>query len=149
MPEFLLPRVVRADYATAVRADIKQQEPCVCPRHWYFDVTIRCARCGCDVPFPADEQRFWYEQLHIHPHVTPKHCVSCRRELQKLKALRLNYDSKIAAALNDRNSINLKRELIATINGMASLGMKLPDRMRAKRRLLIKQCSRVNDIDAV
>jgi hypothetical protein len=63
MPPHLFFGALHIDYSTAMHANSRAQNFSVCPRHWYVDATFRCARCGLDFVFTAEEQRFWYEQL--------------------------------------------------------------------------------------
>jgi hypothetical protein len=47
---------------------------------YYQDIKFRCEDCGQDVVWAADDQRFWYEQLHGSPYSTAKRCGDCRRK---------------------------------------------------------------------
>ena len=47
---------------------------------YYQDIRFRCADCGSESIWTADDQRHWYEQLHGSPYGTAKRCGECRRK---------------------------------------------------------------------
>ena len=131
------------DYATAVRADIAQQDFTVCPRHWYVDATLRCARCSQSFVFSADQQRFWYEQLRFWVDSRAKHCTSCRQELRRLKALRHEYDREVAAALARLADMKQKKRLVTVLDALDEGGVELPEQLKKNRRVLSQQIERL------
>lgn len=131
------------DYATAVRADISQQDFTVAPRLWYVDATFCCARCAKSFVFSAQEQKFWYEELKFFVDSLPKHCSSCRRELRELKNLRQDYDRDVAIAMAGDARVELKLRMVAAVNALDQLGVPLPDKTLENRCILEKQIEKL------
>lgn len=46
---------------------------------YYRDIEYRCEGCGKEGCWTADEQRYWYEQLHGSAYSTVTRCADCRR----------------------------------------------------------------------
>ncbi len=131
------------DYPTAVRANITKQDYGVCPRHWYVDGAFRCVRCGKNFIFPAEEQRFWYEELGFYIDSRAKGCRGCRSELRDLKLLQQEYDREISAPLKSASELGRKKRLIDVINALDEGGVELPDKTEENRRILVKQITRI------
>ncbi len=85
MPAHLFHGALSIDYDSAVRADISKQDYTVCPRHWYVDATFKCADCGSEFVFSAQEQRFWYEDRRFYVDSQPKRCAACRKKERQRK----------------------------------------------------------------
>jgi hypothetical protein len=47
---------------------------------YYRDIEFRCADCGKQSVWTADDQRHWYEQVHGSAYGTAKRCGECRRK---------------------------------------------------------------------
>ena len=130
------------DYDSAIKADISKQKYCVCPRHWYINAIFTCSRCGQDFTFSAEEQRFWYEELGFYVDSLPRQCRECRSEERTLKALRQEYDCKVASALSRESSPEAKARLVAVIDALVDGGVSLPDQMLKNRSTLARQLER-------
>jgi hypothetical protein len=65
----------------AIQADLTQHRAhgSYSPPMWYVDKHGRCLDCGCEFTFSAQEQKHWYEVLHIPIYVGPGHCRACRK----------------------------------------------------------------------
>lgn len=44
----------------------------------YFDIQLKCEDCREMFTFSANEQKYWYEELHFWVQSRPKRCQSCR-----------------------------------------------------------------------
>lgn len=142
MPTFLFFGAIQLDYTSAIRADISKQNYSVCPRYWYVDATIRCVRCGNEFPFTIDEQQYWYEHLNFWIESFPKHCQPCRSELRQLKALQQEYDRDIKQVLHRDATHDRKQRILEVIDTLTSSGLQLPELIKEKRGILIKQLDR-------
>ena len=143
MPSHLFWGTPHLDYSTAVRADVTQQNYCVCPRHWYIDAAFECSRCGQSFLFKADEQKFWYEELKFWIDSKPRECAKCRKELRALKALKQEYDREIASALGKRTSLEQKERLVALLEAIEAGGVTLAEKTLENRRVLLTQIEKV------
>lgn len=65
----------------AIQADLTQHRAhgSYSPPMWYVDKPGRCLDCGCEFTFSAQEQKHWYEVLHIPIYAGPGHCKACRK----------------------------------------------------------------------
>jgi Probable zinc-ribbon domain len=65
----------------AIQADLTQHRAhgSYSPPMWYVDKHGRCLDCGCEFTFSAQEQKHWYEVLHIPIYAGPGHCRACRK----------------------------------------------------------------------
>lgn len=133
---------VRLDYDTAVKADIAKQNYSVAPRHWYVDATMRCTDCDETFVFSADEQKVWYEEYRFYVDSYPKRCPRCRAALRTVKALRQEYDARIAEAL-DSKDVGLKSRLIEIIDSLCEASADLPEKMHENRNILARQTARL------
>lgn len=149
MPSHLFWGTRYLDYATAVRADIKQQNFSMCPRHWYIDAAFKCSRCGESFVFTADEQKFWYEELKFWIDSLPRECAQCRKELRALKALQQEYDRDIASAMSKSTSVDQKQRLVAVIEAIEAGGVNLAEKARENRRILLTQIEKARRPGAV
>ena len=143
MPRQLFGNSRHLDYATAVRANISQQNFSVCPRHWYVDAELRCSRCDQSFVFSADEQKFWYEDLKFWIDSRPRECVKCRKDLRELKALQQEYDHGIASAMSKGTSVEQKERLVVVINAIEAGGATLTEKVRDNQRILLSQIDKV------
>ncbi|MGD1843424.1 MAG: zinc-ribbon domain containing protein [Thermonemataceae bacterium] len=50
---------------------------------YYVDEVKTCVSCKEEFVFTASEKQFWYEEAQIFIEVSPKMCLSCRREAKK------------------------------------------------------------------
>ena len=133
---------VSLDYRSAVRADIARQNYTVCPRYWYIDVTVRCARCQETFLFSAAEQRTWYEEWGFPVDSFARHCPDCRRERRRLKALRQEYDRSVAAARSSSDP-GPKTRVIEIVDQLCAAGEELPKKVHETRDQLAKQVARL------
>jgi DNA-directed RNA polymerase subunit RPC12/RpoP len=138
MPRHFFLGSLRIDYASAVRADSSRQNCGVCPRYWYVDTVFQCARCGSQFLFTAEEQRIWYEEYGFWVDAFPKRCVTCRRDLRRLKDLRREYDREVASALELRD-LESKKRLADIIDHLYEIGGDLPPRINENRKRLARQ----------
>lgn len=139
MPRHFFFGVLRLDYATAVPADPSRQNLRTFPRHWYVDAAFGCRRCGRPFAFPADEQRFWYEQLRFYIDVVPVHCPGCRRARRALKAARQRYDRDAVGAARPDATADRKRAVVTAVDALLAGGVAVPAEMLATRDRLAGQ----------
>lgn len=142
MPPHFFLGSLRIHYASAVRADADRQNCGVCPRYWYVDADFRCARCGDEFTFTADEQRSWYEEYGFWVDAFPKHCLDCRRALRNLKDLRREYDHGVADAMQSAD-LGAKRRIATLIDQLYEIGGELPPRINENRRRLDRQIAKL------
>jgi hypothetical protein len=142
MPVHFFYGSLRTDYDSATRANPDRQNCGVCPRYWYVDAVFRCARCGSEFPFTAEEQRVWYEEYGFWVDAFPKRCVVCRRDLRRLKDLRREYDRDVADAL-ESGDLESKKHLAGIIDQLYEAGGELPPRINESRRRLARQIERL------
>ncbi len=57
------------------------------PILYYITKEMHCESCKKEFTFTAEDQRFWYEDLYFNYGSYPKHCLSCRKETRRKKAL--------------------------------------------------------------
>ncbi|HEY7673998.1 MAG TPA: zinc-ribbon domain containing protein [Burkholderiales bacterium] len=78
---------------TAVVADASRQGKATLHVTHYFDAKRVCRRCGRPFLFFAEEQKHWYEELMFPLEADCLDCVPCRKDEQRLRAIRQNYDA--------------------------------------------------------
>ena len=133
MPEFLLP--YSADFDTAVKANIENQNCSICPRYWYVDMSITCKKCREKFVFNTSEQRIWYEKYKFWIESIPTRCKTCRKSAREEKSLRKRYDEKITVAISGHN-LNLLKEVAEIIDKLYEIGDDLPTRINENRKHL-------------
>jgi hypothetical protein len=143
MPVHLFYGSLRVDYGTAVKADVERQNCSICPRYWYIDAVFRCSRCDAEFTFSAAEQRVWYEDYGFWIDSLPTRCPDCRRALRELKAIRREYDHRVAEVLQS-GTLEAKRHLASLIDQMYELGGELPPGINATRRRLANELSKAD-----
>jgi hypothetical protein len=79
MPLYFFRGALHIDYTTAVRAEVTAQDHAVIPRHWYIDATLRCADCGSEFVWLAEEQRVWFETYRFDVLSLATRCRDCRQ----------------------------------------------------------------------
>jgi hypothetical protein len=47
---------------------------------YYQDTVHICKACQNNFVFSASEKQFWYEKINIYTDISPKMCVTCRKE---------------------------------------------------------------------
>ncbi|NND68336.1 MAG: hypothetical protein HKN19_12180 [Halioglobus sp.] len=135
MPRHLFPGVKHLDYSSAIRADTARQNCSICPRYWYVDAYILCARCRSEFCFSAQEQRAWFEEHGFWIDSFARHCLGCRADLRSLKTIRKKYDALVRETMRGKD-ISAKRELADIIDQLYELGGTLPPRINENRRKL-------------
>ena len=80
MPEHFFTGAISLDYESALKADVSRQNYSVCRRYWYVTAIMVCKDCGLEFHFPADEQRYWYEELKFYVDSWPNRCKECQRK---------------------------------------------------------------------
>jgi hypothetical protein len=78
---------------TAVVADVARQGPATLPVTHYFDARRVCRKCGRPFLFFAEEQKHWYEDLRFPLEADCLDCAPCRKDEQRLRAIRRTYDA--------------------------------------------------------
>ncbi|HSC94291.1 MAG TPA: zinc-ribbon domain containing protein [Burkholderiales bacterium] len=62
----------------------------------YFDARRVCRKCGRPFLFFAEEQKHWYEALMFPLEADCLDCPPCRKDEQRLRAIRQKYDALLA-----------------------------------------------------
>src|SRR4030095_5274460 len=78
MPLYFFFGALDINYSSAVRADIGAQDYTVVPRYWCIDATFRCADCGFEFAWSAQEQRVWFETYRFYVDSRATRCPPCR-----------------------------------------------------------------------
>jgi hypothetical protein len=78
---------------TAVVADVSRQGKATLHVTHYFDAKRVCRKCGRPFLFFAEEQKHWYEELMFPLEADCLDCVPCRKDEQRLRAIRQKYDA--------------------------------------------------------
>lgn len=138
MPKHLFWNCKQLDFATALRADIGEQNYSVCPRHWYVDATISCAKCASDFCFTAEEQKNWYERQKFWISSFPKRCKNCQQKIRRQKSLMREFYLGISEAL-ETSDTPVKQHLVNIVDEYESLVTRPPYAMLESRSELLKQ----------
>ena len=144
MPSHLFSNCIRLDYLTAIRADITKQNYPVCPRHWYIDAILQCARCGDKFCFTVSEQKQWYECQGFWIESIAKQCKECRRLIRREKSLRREYDRDILITMSS-DELAEKKRLVDVIDELSSLTEVLPAKLIEHRKILAHQIAKLSD----
>lgn len=131
------------DYATAIRADTSRQDCSVCPRHWYIDARFRCAECGADFLWSAQEQQIWFETYRFWVDSSPRLCRACRAKRRDAIQLRQEYDSLVASARSG-GTPDQKQRVVAIVDALESYFGSVPDKLSETRSLFQQQLSKHN-----
>jgi hypothetical protein len=78
---------------TAVAADVARQGTATLHVTHYFDARRVCRKCGRPFLFFAEEQKHWYEDLRFPLEADCLDCAPCRKDEQRLRAIRQKYDA--------------------------------------------------------
>ena len=143
MPAHLFHRSLRVNYQTAVRSNPDKQNCSICPRYWYVDANFPCDRCRAEFTFSAAEQRAWYEDYGFWIDSLPRHCLRCRHDLRRLRAVRQEYDGSVAEVLRG-GELESVIQLAGVIDQLYEFGGELPPRINEIRRRLANQIARAD-----
>jgi len=77
---------------TAIEADCSKQNFSTMGVSYYYDLRRKCHRCQSPYIFFAEEQKFWYEELHLRLEVSPDCCHGCRRHKRGVSRSRECYE---------------------------------------------------------
>ena len=77
---------------TAVAADLSKQTPAVFPTKYYYDEHRRCRDCSRRFIFFAQEQKYWYEELHFPLNANCVRCPECRKKTQEIARRRKRFE---------------------------------------------------------
>lgn len=93
---------------TAIVADVARQgTPTLHVTH-YFDAKRVCRKCGQPFLFFAEEQKHWYEDLKFPLEADCLDCVPCRKDEQRVRAIRQKYDALLGqTARTDADTLEL------------------------------------------
>ena len=86
---------------TAVHANVHLQNYALYPRLLYVDMLKTCRTCRRPFLFYAQEQRFWFETLHIPIDADCADCAPCRKQRHRLKGCQYRYENALNAARLD------------------------------------------------
>lgn len=78
---------------TAVAADVSRQAKATLHVTHYFDAKRVCRKCERPFLFFAEEQKHWYEDLMFPLEADCLDCPPCRKDEQRLRAIRQKYDA--------------------------------------------------------
>ena len=132
MPEHFFHESVDRDYSSATRADISKQHYTVCPRHWYFDVTLVCEDCRENFIWSVQDQRCWFETLGHCVESQAGCCRSCSDRRQRIKQLCREYE-RIATQARVWGRANLMVRVIEIVDALAELGFQISPKMAQDR----------------
>lgn len=83
---------------TAVAADVSRQAKAMLHVTHYFDARRVCRKCERPFLFFAEEQKHWYEDLRFPLEADCLDCPPCRKDEQRLRAIRQKYDALLEEA---------------------------------------------------
>ena len=138
MPGHFFHGACAIDYPTAIRANTAAQDDSVCPRHWYIDARFRCAKCGEDFLWSAQEQRTWFETYRFWVDSLPALCRDCRAKRRAAAGLRKEYDASVGAA-RARGTPAQKRRIIEIVDALDGYFGRIPRKLAEVRELFRKQ----------
>lgn len=78
--------------STAIAADLTRQTPATVPVSHYYDEERRCKDCHRLFAFFAEEQKYWYEELHFPIDADCVRCYPCRLRQQDLQKTKRVYE---------------------------------------------------------
>lgn len=84
--------------STAVAADVSRQAKATLHVTHYFDAKRVCRKCERPFLFFAEEQKYWYEDLRFPLEADCLDCHPCRKDEQRLRAIRKKYDALLEEA---------------------------------------------------
>lgn len=131
------------DFSTAIRANIRLQDFCVCPRNWYIDARFRCAECDADFLWSAQEQRTWFETYRFWVDSTPRLCHNCSAKRRNAIHLRQEYDSLVGGARSG-GTPDQKQRVIEIVDQLESQLGRVPDKLSETRDLFRRQVGKSN-----
>ena len=134
------------DYSTAIRANTAVQDCSICPRHWYIDARFRCAECGADFLWSAQEQRAWIETYRFCVDSQPRHCPDCRTKRRNIHHLRQEYDALVSPARSG-GTLNQKERVIEIVDALEDYFGRIPDKLTETRDLFQKQVAKITRND--
>jgi len=143
MPLHLFSGALDIDYSTAIRANTAVQDCSVCPRHWYIDAHFRCAECGADFVWSAQEQQAWFETYRFWIDSHPRLCRPCYAKRRNALHLRQEYDSLVASARSG-GTPEQKAQIIEIVDALESYLSCIPDKFTETRDLFKKQIAKKN-----
>jgi len=97
---------------TAIVADPARQSGTSFPRTHYYDIERKCRDCRRMFIFFAEEQRYWYEELHFPTDAEAVRCEPCRKSSRSLDALKARHDDLAARQtlpLEEEHELTLAR----------------------------------------
>jgi hypothetical protein len=89
---------------TAVAADVTRQARATLHVTHYFDAKRVCRECGRPFLFFAEEQKHWYEELVFPLEADCLECPPCRKDEQRLRAIRHRYEVLSANGARTRDA---------------------------------------------
>lgn len=84
--------------ASAIPADVSQQNFTTFPRGYYVDILKLCRDCKRNFIFFAKEQRYWFEELGFYVDADCVRCCECRVNQHELKQRFQRYSETIVLA---------------------------------------------------
>lgn len=143
MPGYLFYDALEIDYSTAIRANVAVQNCSACPRHWYVDARFRCAECGAEFLWSAQEQRTWFETYKFWVDSQPRLCGHCSAKRRNTLHLRNEYDALVASARSG-GTPEQKAQIIEIVDALESYFSSVPEKLRETRALFQKQIAKKN-----
>lgn len=141
MPGHFFSGAHEIDYSTAIRANAAAQDFSVCPRNWYIDARFRCAECGADFLWSAQEQRTWFETYRFWVDSHPRLCRDCRAKRRDALLLRQEYDALVASARSG-GTPGQKQRVIEIVDALEQCFGCVPDKLAETRDLFHKQLAK-------
>ena len=93
---------------TAIEADWRKQNFTTMGVGHYYDLKRHCFRCRQPFIFFAEEQKFWYEDLHLRLEVRANYCWSCRKQNRGVAAARQRYEELFhIAVLSESEAVEM------------------------------------------
>lgn len=105
---------------TAIAADVARQAPATLHVTHYFDSKRVCRKCKRPFLFFAEEQKYWYEDLGFPLEADCLECPPCRKDEQRLGAIRQKYEALLA---NTTRSDTDTLELVACVLDLVEAGI--------------------------
>jgi hypothetical protein len=113
---------------TAVVAEVARQGNVTLHVTHYFDAKRVCRKCGRPFLFFAEEQKHWYEDLMFPLEADCLDCPPCRKDQQRVRAIRQKYDALLAkAGRSSADTLELVESGLFLVESVIFSAKRLPE----------------------
>jgi hypothetical protein len=116
---------------TAVAADLSRQTRATFPVTHYYDEDRVCRDCGRRFIFFAQEQKYWYEELHFPLDADCVRCPECRKKTQDIARRRKRFEELCQKPDRSANEMVEMADCCLSLIEEGVLGPRQTERVRA------------------